>query len=52
MKGKQQRSRFDRRGFVSEIVVGKITKSKLAIASALPEKISFDALGEGFGKSQ
>src|SRR5664279_5384687 len=52
MKGKQQRSRFDRRGFVSEIVVGKITKSKLAIASTLPEKIRFNTLSHGLGQAQ
>jgi hypothetical protein len=42
MQGQQQRCRFDRRGGVTEVLVGKITKRKLAVTHALPEKLRFD----------
>ena len=52
MKGKQQRSRFDRTGFVAEVVVGKITKRKLAITCTLPKKVRFDIHSQGFGTTE
>ena len=55
MQGQQQRSRFDWRGFLSgtaEIVVGKITKRKFAIARALPQELGFDPRRHRFGKAQ
>ena len=52
MKGKQQRSRFDRTGLVAEVVVGKITKRKFAITRTLPEKVRFDTLGQSLGTAQ
>ena len=45
MQGQQERNRFDRCGFVSEIVVGKIRKKKFTIARALPEEFRLDVFG-------
>ena len=42
MQGLQQRSRLDRAGLVSEVLIGKITKMKLAIARTLPQEFRFD----------
>jgi hypothetical protein len=49
MQGQQQRRRFDRRGDVTEVLVGKIRKRKLAVTHTLPEKIGLDAGGQRLG---
>jgi hypothetical protein len=42
VQGKQHRRRFDRRGFVSVVITGKIQKRKFAITDTLPQEIGFD----------